>query len=156
MSIVIISCDTTQVLYITRYCVYIYKDMTRHGATIRHIRKKLFSEKEKGKRKNYDQCSHITQNFPRPFLNQPNLKPYTGFKVRLFYSLGYHIWTNFKEVILRLEKKGIQIMEKLEQVNLVQVKLSLKLIESLIMLEEVSVQQGLKNMTLKIVNFLLY
>ena len=94
MSIVIISCDTTQVLYITRYCVYIYKDMTRHGATIRHIRKKLFSEKEKGKRKNYDQCSHITQNFPRPFLNQPNLKPYTQFLSQA--SLGYHIWTNFK------------------------------------------------------------
>ena len=103
MSIVIISCDTTQVLYITRYCVYIYKDMTRHGATIRHIRKKLFSEKEKGKRKNYDQCSHITQNFPRPFLNQPNLKPYLGlFQFRVSYLDKFKKWSkNLRSLVYK-------------------------------------------------------
>ena len=56
MSIVIISCDTTQVLYITRYhtilmvlCIYLQYYMTRHGATIRHKSEKKIIFARKGK-----------------------------------------------------------------------------------------------------------
>ena len=90
MSIVIISCDTTQVLYITRYCVYIYKDMTRHGATIRHIRKKLFCPKRKKGREKFRPVLIIKPSKLAKFETLP------WFLKGLFYSLGYHIWTNLR------------------------------------------------------------